>query len=50
MNLKINILTKKGITNLDIFLSFSFFCHKFQKKKKQTVLMAVADMLLKIFF
>ena len=42
MNLKINILTKKGITNLDIFLSFSLFYHKFQKITK-TVLMAVVD-------
>ena len=42
MNLEINILTKKGITNLDIFLSFSLFYHKFQKITK-TVLMTVAD-------
>ena len=42
MNLKINILTKKGITKLDIFLSFSLFYHKFQKIIK-TVLMGVAD-------
>ena len=42
MNLKINILTKKGITNLDIFLSFSLFYHKFKKITK-IVLMAVAN-------
>ena len=42
MNLKINILTKKGINNFDIFLSFSLFYHKFQKITK-IVLMAVAD-------
>ena len=41
MNLKINILTKKGITNLDFFLYFFLFYHKFQKITK-TVLMAVA--------
>ena len=38
-NLKINILTKKGITNMDIF---SLFYHKFQKITK-TILMAIAD-------
>ena len=42
MNLKINILTKKGITNLDFFFPFSLFYHKFHKITK-TVLMAVAD-------
>ena len=43
MNLKINILTKKGITNLDIFLYFFYvFYHKFQKITK-TVLMVVVD-------
>ena len=42
MNLKINILTKKGITNLDIFLSFSLFYHKFQKITK-IVLIVVDD-------
>ena len=45
---KDNILPKKGITNLDFFLSFSLFYHKFQKITikfflKKTVLMAVAD-------
>ena len=38
MNLKINILSKKGFTNLDIFLCY----YKFQKITK-TVLMAVAE-------
>ena len=42
MNLNNNILTKKGITNLDIFLSFSLFVHKFHKITK-TVLMPVVD-------
>ena len=42
MNLKINILTKKRITNLDIFLAFSLFYHKFHKITK-TVLMAATD-------
>ena len=38
MNLKINILTEKGFTNLDIF-----FCYyKFQKITK-TVLMAIVE-------
>ena len=41
MNLKINILTKKKVTKLDIFLSFSLFYNKFHKITK-TVLMAVA--------
>ena len=48
MNLKINILTKKGIANLDIFLSFSLFYNKFQKISK-TVLKTVADEATKIF-
>ena len=38
MNLKINVLTKKGITNLDFFL----FDIIFQKITK-TVLIAVAE-------
>ena len=38
MNLKINIPTKKGFTNLDIFLYY----YKFPKITK-TVLMAVAE-------
>ena len=38
MNLKINVLTKKGITNLDVFL----FDIIFQKITK-TVLIAVAE-------
>ena len=42
MNLEINILTKKGITHLYIFLSFSLFYHKFQKITK-TGFMIVAD-------
>ena len=42
MNLEINILTKKGITNLDIFLSYSLFYHKFQKITK-IVLVTFAD-------
>ena len=42
MNLNINILTIKGITNLENFLSFYLFYHKFQKVIK-TVLMAVTD-------
>ena len=45
MNLKINILTKKGITKLDIF---SLFYHKFHKITK-TVLMVVADVAIGIF-
>ena len=48
MNLKIDILTKKGITNLDIFLSFSLFYNKFQKISK-TVLKIVANEAIKIF-
>ena len=42
MNLNIDILTKKGITNLDIFLSYSLFYNKFQKISK-TILKKVAD-------
>ena len=42
MNLEINILTQKGITNLDIFLSYSLFYHKFQKITK-IVLVTFAD-------
>ena len=42
MNLKIDILTKKGITYFDIFISFSLFYHKFHKITK-FVLMAVAE-------
>ena len=38
INLKINILIKKGFTNLDIFI-FDFIFHKIIK----TVLMAVAE-------
>ena len=45
MNLKINILTKKGFTNLDIFL----FVIIFQKITK-TILMAVAEVAIDIFF
>ena len=45
MNLKINILTKKGFTNLDIFLYY----HKFQKITK-TILMAVAEEGTEIFY
>ena len=48
MNLKIDILTKKGITNLDIFLSFSLFYNKFQKISK-TVLKTMADKATEIF-
>ena len=48
MNLKIDILKKKGITNLDIFLSFSLFYNKF-KKITRTVLMAVAKEAIEIF-
>ena len=44
MNLKINILTKKGFTNLDIFLYY----YKFQKITK-TVLMVVAEEATEIF-
>ena len=44
MNLKINILTRKGFTNLDIFLSYYKF-HKFTK----TVLMAVVEEATEIF-
>ena len=38
MNLKINILTKKGFTNLDIFLFDIIF-----RKITKTVLMVVAE-------
>ena len=31
MDFKINILTKKGITNLDMFRSLSLLYNKFQK-------------------
>ena len=48
MNLEINILTKKIVTNLEIFLSFSLFYHKFQKITK-TVLMAVVEEATEIF-
>ena len=44
MNLNINILTKKGFTNLDIFLYY----FKFQKITK-TVLMAVTEEATEIF-
>ena len=44
MNLKINILTKKGFTNLDIFLYY----YKFQKITK-TVLMVVAKEAIEFF-
>ena len=44
MNLKINILTKMGFTNLDIFLYY----YKLQKITK-TVLMAVAEEAIEIF-
>ena len=44
MNLNINILTKKGFTNLDIFLYY----YKFQKITK-TVLMAVVEEATEIF-
>ena len=44
MNLKINILTKKGFTNLDVFLYY----YKFQKITK-TVLMSVAEEAIEIF-
>ena len=44
MNLKINILTKKRVTNLDIFLCY----YKFQKITK-TVLMAVVEEATEIF-
>ena len=45
MNLKINILTKKGFTNLDNFL----FVIIFQKITK-TILMVVAEVATDIFF
>ena len=48
MNLKIDILTKKGITDLDILISFSLFYNKFQKISK-TVLKTMADEATKIF-
>ena len=44
MNLKINILTKKGFTNLDIFLCY----YKFEKITK-TFLMAVVEEATEIF-
>ena len=46
MNLKINILTKKGFTNLDIFL-YVFFLKFFFTK---TVLMVVAEEATDFFF
>ena len=48
MNLKINILIKKGIANLGIFLSFFLFYSKFKKISK-TVLKTVADEATEIF-
>ena len=48
MNLKIDILTKKGITNLDIFLIYSLFYNKFQKISK-TILKTVVDEATEIF-
>ena len=44
MNLKINILTKKGFTNLDIFLYYYNF-----QKIINIVLMAVAEEATEIF-
>ena len=44
MNLKINILTKMGFTNLDIFLYY----YKFQKITK-TVLMTVVEEVIEMF-
>ena len=44
MNLKINIITKKGFTNLDIFIYY----YKFYKITK-TVLMIVAEEAIEIF-
>ena len=44
MNLKINILTKKGFTNLDIFLFYIIF-----QKITKLVLMAVAQKATDIF-
>ena len=48
MNLNINILTKKGITNFDVFLSFSLFNNKFQKISK-TVLKTMVNEAIEIF-
>ena len=48
MNLKINILTKNRVTNLDMFLSFSLFYNKVQKITK-TFLMAIAEEATEIF-
>ena len=45
MNLKINILTKKSVTNLDIF----FFSYYKVKKNTKIVLMAVDEEATKIF-
>ena len=47
IHLKINILTKKGFTNLDIFL-FDIIFQKITKRKK-TVLLAVAKEATDIF-
>ena len=44
MNLKFNILTKKGFTNLDIFLCYYEF-----KKITKIVLMVVAEEAIEIF-
>ena len=35
MNLKIDILTKKGITNLENFFLFLYFTINFRKSQKQ---------------
>ena len=45
----IDILTKKGITNLENFLSFSLSYNKFQKISK-TILKTVVDEATEIFF
>ena len=44
MNLKINILTKKRVTNLD-----NFFSYYKVKKNTKTILMAVAEEAIEIF-
>ena len=44
MNLKINILTKKRVTNLDIF-----FCYYKVQKIRKTILMAVVEEATEIF-
>ena len=49
MNLKIDILTKKGITNVDIFLSFFLYFTINFKKISKTTLKTVVDEAIETF-